>query len=76
MYKIKTFNKILEAGRRAFNDNYVIGDEEKNYDAIIVHSIPLHDEVFPDTLKAIVRVGAGVNTIPVEKCTKEGNSCF
>ena len=72
----KTFNKISEAGRRAFNENYVISDEEKNYDAIIVHSTVLHDEVFPDTLKAIVRVGAGVNTIPVDKCTKEGIAVF
>lgn len=76
MYKIKTFNKISEAGKRAFNENYIISDEEKDYDAIIVHSTVLHDEVFPKTLKAIVRVGAGVNTIPVDKCTKEGIAVF
>ena len=76
MYRIKTFNKISEAGRRAFNENYEISDDFNEYDAIIVHSTPLHEVSFPKDLKAIVRVGAGVNTIPVDKCTEDGIAVF
>lgn len=76
MYKIKTFNKISEAGRRAFDEKYEISDNFLDYDAIIVHSTVLHNEEFSKDLKAIVRVGAGVNTIPVEKCTKDGIAVF
>jgi D-3-phosphoglycerate dehydrogenase len=42
----------------------------------MVHSAPLHDLVFGDKLKAIVRVGAGVNTIPVDRCTENGIAVF
>lgn len=76
MFKIKTFNKISEAGKKAFNENYEISDDFEDYDAIIVHSTPLHDVKFPKNLKAIVRVGAGVNTIPVDRLTKEGVAVF
>ena len=76
MYKIKTFNKISEVGKNAFDEKYQISDDFDNYDAIIVHSTPLHDVNFPKELKAIVRVGAGVNTIPVDKLTKEGIAVF
>ncbi len=76
MYKIKTYNKISEVGRKAFDEKYEIDDNFKDYDAIIVHSTPLHDEKFSDDLKAIVRVGAGTNTIPVDLCTKKGIAVF
>lgn len=76
MFKIKTFNKISEAGKNAFDDKYQISDDFDKYDAIIVHSTPLHDIEFPKELKAIVRVGAGVNTIPVDRLTKEGIAVF
>ena len=76
MFRIKSYNQISEKGRQAFSENYTISSDEKDYDAIIVHSTPLHDEVFSKDLKAIVRVGAGVNTIPVDKCTKEGIAVF
>ncbi|MBQ9427907.1 MAG: 3-phosphoglycerate dehydrogenase [Clostridia bacterium] len=77
MFTIQTYNKISDAGRRAFDETkYTITEDTKNPDAIIVHSTPLHDLEFAPSLRAIVRVGAGVNTIPVDRCTKAGIAVF
>lgn len=77
MFTIQTYNKISEAGKRAFDvTNYTIEEKTDRPDAIIVHSTPLHDLKFAPTLKAIVRVGAGVNTIPVDRCTEAGIAVF
>ncbi len=77
MYIINTYNKIGQVGLDLYDKNkYVITDVLDNPDAIMVHSAPLHDLVFGDKLKAIVRVGAGVNTIPVDRCTENGIVVF
>lgn len=77
MFTVQTYNKISEAGKRAFNEErYTIEEKTDKPDAIIVHSTPLHDLKFAPTLKAIVRVGAGVNTIPVDRCTENGIAVF
>lgn len=77
MYKIQTFDKLADAGFKAFDlDNYSIKDEQVDPDGILVHSTPLHDVEFGPNLKSIVRIGAGVNTIPVDKLTKMGVSVF
>jgi len=76
MYKIQTYDKLAEAGRKIFTDNYSIADEQNDPDGILVHSTPLHDVNFGKNLKSIVRIGAGVNTIPVEKLTKMGVAVF
>ncbi len=77
MYIINTYNKIGQVGLDLYEkDKYVITDVLDNPDAIMVHSAPLHDLVFGDKLKAIVRVGAGVNTIPVDRCTENGIVVF
>ena len=77
MYKIKTYDKLADIGYKTFDsDNYSIKDNEENPDGILVHSTPLHNEKFNDDLKAIVRIGAGVNTIPVDKLTNQGVCVF
>ena len=65
MFKIKTYNKISKSGLEVFDDKYTIGDEVDNADGAIVRSAALHDEVFPDSLKAIARAGAGTNNNPI-----------
>ncbi|MBQ2861918.1 MAG: 3-phosphoglycerate dehydrogenase, partial [Oscillospiraceae bacterium] len=68
MYIINTYNKIGRAGLDMYDkEKYVITDVLDQPDAIMVHSAPLHDVDMGKNLKAIVRVGAGVNTIPVER---------
>ncbi len=77
MFTVKTYNKISEAGKRAFDEaKYAISETATDPDAIIVHSTPLHDLQFNPALRAIVRVGAGVNTIPVDRCTGAGIAVF
>ena len=76
MYKIKTYNKISKSGLEVFDDKYTIGDEVENADGAIVRSAALHDEVFPESLQAIARAGAGTNNIPIEKCSEQGIVVF
>ena len=77
MFKIQTLNKISPDGLALFNpDAYVISDQIAQPDAILVRSANLHDINLPDSLKAIARAGAGVNNIPVDRCTDEGVVVF
>ena len=77
MYNIKTIDNIAQAGRNVFDkDKYTLQNEVENPDSILVRSTPLHDIVFGDKLQAIVRVGAGFNTIPIERCTEAGIAVF
>lgn len=77
MFQIKTFDKVSPVGRRVFDEKkYTLTDECQNPDGILVHSTPLHGEQFGDKLLSIVRIGAGVNTIPVDKLTDMGVCVF
>jgi len=76
MYKIQTYDNLADAGRKIFTENYSIQDNQNNPDGILVHSTPLHEVQFGNNLKSIVRIGAGVNTIPVDKLTKMGVCVF
>ncbi len=76
MYKIKVINSISEKGLSLFTKDYQIYRETENEDALLVRSADLTDYAFSDSLKAIARVGAGVNNIPVERCTKNGIVVF
>ena len=76
MFKIKTYNKISKSGLEVFDDKYTIGDEVENADGAIVRSAVLHNEIFPKSLKAIARAGAGTNNIPIEKCSEQGIVVF
>lgn len=73
MFKIQTLNKIDPEGLKIFPlDKYEIASEFSNPDAIIVRSMAMHDMELPKSLLAIARAGAGVNNIPIDKCTEKG----
>jgi D-3-phosphoglycerate dehydrogenase len=73
MYKIQTLNKISAIGLDLFpRDDYEIASEFNNPDAILVRSQNMQEMNFPESIKVIARAGAGVNNIPVEKCTSAG----
>lgn len=77
MLKIQTLNKIDPDGLKLFPlDNYEIASEIPNPDAIVLRSFKMHDMELPSSLKAIARAGAGVNNIPIEKCTEKGIVVF
>jgi len=48
----------------------------RDYDAVVVRSYQLHDVPIEGNIKAIGRAGAGVNSIPVEICSKKGIVVF
>ena len=77
MFKIQLMNKIAKVGTDIFtSQGYEVSDKVENADAIMVRSAALHDTQFPKSLRAIARCGAGVNNIPLERCTKEGIVVF
>ncbi len=73
MFKIQTLNKISTVGIEIFpRDNYEIASEIVHPDAVLVRSADMHEMQFAESLKAIARAGAGVNNIPVDKCSEKG----
>lgn len=77
MKNIKLMNKIAKIGTDVFeSENFNVSESVENPDAIMVRSASLHDMEFPENLYAIARAGAGVNNIPVDKCTEKGIVVF
>ncbi len=77
MYKIQTLNKISAIGLENFDKSkYTYSDDVQNPDAVLVRSAAMHDMQFGDALKAIARAGAGVNNIPLDRCSEEGIVVF
>lgn len=77
MFKIQTLNKIDPDGLKLFPlDNYEIASEIPNPDAIVLRSFKMHDMELPSSIKAVARAGAGVNNIPIDKCTDNGIVVF
>ena len=76
MYQIQCLNKISEVGTSCFNANYVCGTDVQNPDAILVRSASMHEMEFNPELLAIARAGAGVNNIPLDKCSEQGIAVF
>jgi len=77
MLKIQTLNQISAKGLDLFpRDKYEVASEFTSPDAIVLRSFKMHDMEFPPTLKAIARAGAGVNNIPIDRCSQEGIVVF
>jgi len=77
MFKIQTLNKIDPAGLKNFPPGqYEVSGEFQTPDAILVRSQSMHEMELPGGLKAIARAGAGVNNIPIDKCTNKGIVVF
>ena len=74
--KIQLLNKIAAVGLAQLGAGYEIGDTVENPDGVMVRSAAMHEMEFGSNLKAIARAGAGVNNIPIERCTKEGIVVF
>lgn len=76
MYNILTLNKISETGLCRFSDKYNYSANTEAPDAILVRSASMHDMVLNENTIAIARAGAGVNNIPVDKCSEDGVVVF
>lgn len=77
MYNIQTLNKISPIGLEQLDTaRYHIADDVANPDGILLRSFAMHDMELPESLKAIARCGAGVNNIPIDKCSERGIVVF
>ncbi len=74
---IKLLNKIAKVGTsRLPADRYTVGEDVGAPAGIMVRSAAMHDYEFNPELLAIARAGAGVNNIPLDRCTGEGIVVF
>ena len=77
MKKIALYNKIAQAGLDVLDKRvYEFTEGVDDADGMLLRSAKLHDIEFPATLKAIARSGAGVNNIPLDRCTEQGIVVF
>lgn len=77
MYNIQTLNKIASCGTDLFDKSkYTVSDGAANPDAILVRSAAMHDMELGSNLLAIARAGAGVNNIPIDRCSENGVVVF
>jgi len=75
MYEVKTFNAIAQSGLDTFTDNFEINQTDEP-DAYLIRSVNLLAADFPESLKIIVRAGAGVNNVPLDRATEKGVAVF
>ena len=73
---IQLLNKIAAVGLNQLDDSYQVGENIENPDGIMVRSAVMHEMEFAPSLKAIARAGAGVNNIPIERCSENGIVVF
>jgi len=76
MYRVDLLNKISEKGLNLFTDKYEYRTDIPDPDGILVRSKEMKDMDLPSSLKAIARAGAGVNNIPIDKCSEKGIVVF
>lgn len=77
MLNIKLLNKISKCGTEELcPEIYNVGEGVDAPVGILVRSCAMHDMDMPKTLLGIARAGAGVNNIPIAKCTDAGVVVF
>ena len=76
MFQYYCMNPIAKVGLDGFRDNFKETEEAAQADGILVRSAAMHDMEFSDRLLAVARAGAGVNNIPLERCSEKGIVVF
>ena len=77
MFTIKTLNAISPVGLAKLNKNlFDVSVDTDVPDGILVRSADLLNTTFNDNLLAIARAGAGVNNIPLDRCSEQGIVVF
>ena len=74
--KILCLNNIAGVGLKKFRNGYSITEDINEAAGILVRSADMLEMDFPEGLRAVARAGAGVNNIPVEKCSECGIVVF
>ncbi len=73
---IQLLNKIAKVGLDQLGTAYTVGEDVASPDGIMVRSASMHEMEFGADLKAIARAGAGVNNIPIDRCSDAGIVVF
>ena len=73
---IQLLNKIAAIGLAELDSSYNVGENIENPDGIMVRSAVMHEMEFAPSLMAIARAGAGVNNIPIDRCSESGIVVF
>ncbi len=77
MFHVKTLNKIAPVGLASLPAaNFTVDNDCEDPDGILVRSAKMHDMQFGKNLLCIARAGAGVNNIPLDRCSDEGIIVF
>lgn len=76
MYDILKLNKIASVATEKLGSEYNCVDECDSPVGVLVRSAKMHDMEMPKSLIAIARAGAGVNNIPLDKCSDLGICVF
>ena len=77
MHRIKTYNAISPKGLdRLERGRYEVGQDIAHPDALLLRSYKLQEDEIPDSVTAIARAGAGVNNIPLARCSERGIPVF
>lgn len=77
MFNVLTLNKISPLIKSQLTaDKFSISPECENPDAVVVRSFNMHEMELGSELKAIARAGAGVNNIPIDRCSEKGIVVF
>ena len=74
--KILCLNNIAVVGLEKFRKGYSVTENIDEAAGILVRSADMLNMNFPEGLRAIARAGAGVNNIPIEKCSESGIVVF
>ncbi len=73
---ILALNKIAACGTDRLGAGYTVSDAVEAPVGVLVRSAAMHDMEFPSSLLAVARAGAGVNNIPLDRCSDAGIVVF
>lgn len=77
MYKIRTMNAISPLGISILEKHgCAVKPDIENPEALLIRSADLHSTEFWPELLCIGRAGAGVNNIPLDRCSEQGIVVF
>ncbi|MBO5046691.1 MAG: phosphoglycerate dehydrogenase [Clostridia bacterium] len=73
--KVLKLNAISPIAEPIFK-GYEYSDTAENPEGIMLRSFAMHEYPLGDNLLGVARAGAGVNNIPIDKCTEKGIVVF
>jgi len=76
MYKIKCLNPISKTGLELLSEKYLLSDESQEINGYLIRSMDIQNMEFSKNLEVIARAGAGVNNIPITRCSEQGIVVF